>query len=114
MVNRPLDRIKRLSMEVLSKYRNKFSTDFSTNKKILEQVSIIRSKGLKNEIAGYITRLLKKQQRLEQTKEQAKTQAELKNTQDSSEEQTGQNTLENSGSVNLDSETKTIQIPNPE
>jgi small subunit ribosomal protein S17e len=32
-----------------------FSNDFDKNKEVLEKVAIIRSKGLRNEVAGYIT-----------------------------------------------------------
>ena len=79
MINRPLDRIKRLSLEVLNRHQHMFNTDFSNNKTILDQITIIRSKGLRNEIAGYITRLIKKQQRIEKTKqEQEKKHLEAK------------------------------------
>ncbi|WKT58075.1 hypothetical protein QVH35_00620 [Candidatus Nitrosotenuis chungbukensis] len=56
-----MDRIKRLSMQAIDRYGAKFTSDFSENKKILEQISIIRSKGLKNEIAGYITKFIKRE-----------------------------------------------------
>ena len=36
----------------------------------MNEVSIIRSKGLKNEIAGYITKILKRQQKFEDRKQQ--------------------------------------------
>jgi len=55
-----VDRIKRLSMLVLEKHRDKFTTNFAENKKTLDQLVIVRSKGLKNEVAGYITKLLKR------------------------------------------------------
>ncbi len=58
-----MDRIKKISLEVLKDHKDKFGIDFSENKKILDQISIIRSKGLKNEIAGYITKLIKREQR---------------------------------------------------
>lgn len=54
-----MDRIKKLSLEVLENHKDEFGTDFADNKKNLEQFAIIRSKGLKNEIAGYITKFLK-------------------------------------------------------
>ena len=63
-----MDRIKRLSYEVLDKHQSKFGEDFADNKKILDQISIIRSKGLKNEVAGYITKFIKKQIREEKAK----------------------------------------------
>ncbi len=56
-----MDRIKRLSMQVLDQHKDKFTVDFADNKKILDQLAIIRSKGLKNEMAGYITKLLKRE-----------------------------------------------------
>ncbi len=56
-----MDRIKRLSMEVLDKHKSRFGQDFSDNKKALDEVTIIRSKGLKNEIAGYITKHIKRE-----------------------------------------------------
>ena len=64
-----MDRIKRLSFEVLNDHKTKFGEDFTENKKALNQVSIIRSKGLKNKVAGYITRFNKKQTLHEQYKQ---------------------------------------------
>ena len=64
-----MNRIKRLSYEVLDEHKSKFGVDFADNKKILNQISIIRSKGLKNEIAGYITRFIKNEIRDEKTKQ---------------------------------------------
>ena len=48
-------------MQAITRYGTKFTADFGENKKVLEQVSIIRSKGLKNEIAGYITKYIKRE-----------------------------------------------------
>ena len=64
-----MDRIKRLSYDVLDKHKSKFGESFSDNKKVLGEVSIIRSKGLKNEIAGYITKFIKKEIRDMKTKQ---------------------------------------------
>ena len=64
-----MDRIKRISFEVLKDNKSKFGEDFLENKKALNQVSIIRSKGLKNKVAGYITRFIKKQIREEKFKQ---------------------------------------------
>ena len=60
---RAVDRIKRLSFEVLDKHKSKFGEDFADNKKSLDEVAIVRSKGLKNEVAGYITKFIKKEKR---------------------------------------------------
>lgn len=58
-----MDRIKRLSYEVLEKHKSKFGEDFTKNKKSLDEIAIVRSKGLKNEVAGYITNFIKKENR---------------------------------------------------
>ena len=63
-----MDRIKRISFEVLDEHKSKFGEDFVENKKALNQISIVRSKGLKNKVAGYITRFNKKQIREEKVK----------------------------------------------
>ncbi|MDQ3968460.1 MAG: 30S ribosomal protein S17e [Thermoproteota archaeon] len=56
-----MNRIKRISTELLEKYQDKFGLDFNTNKHIISEVAIIRSKVLRNELAGYITAHLRKQ-----------------------------------------------------
>jgi small subunit ribosomal protein S17e len=64
-----VDRIKRLSYEVLEKHKSKFGEDFANNKKSLDEVAIVRSKGLKNEIAGYITKFIKRENREKEIKQ---------------------------------------------
>lgn len=64
-----MDRIKRISYEVLAGHKSKFGEDFADNKKVLNQIAIVRSKGLKNKIAGYITNFLKKEIREEKAKQ---------------------------------------------
>ena len=64
-----MDRIKRLSNEVLNEYSERFGTDFSTNKQTLNEITVIRSKGLKNEIACYITKMLQRQAKFEERKQ---------------------------------------------
>ena len=56
-----MDRIKRISTELLEKYPDRFSVDFDENKKIIKDVAIVRSKILRNKIAGHITSSLHKQ-----------------------------------------------------
>jgi small subunit ribosomal protein S17e len=52
-----MDRVRRISEELLTKYHDTFGTDFQKNKEQLDQVAVIRSKMLKNRIAGYITKI---------------------------------------------------------
>ena len=57
-------------MEILEEHKDKFGTDFAENKKILDGISIVRSKGLKNELAGFITKLIKRELREKKEKEE--------------------------------------------
>jgi small subunit ribosomal protein S17e len=56
-----MNRIKRISTELLEKFPEKFSLDFDANKRVISEVAVIRSKVLRNELAGYITAHLRKQ-----------------------------------------------------
>ena len=56
-----MDRIKRISNELLEKYPDRFSTDFDENKEAIKQIAVVRSKLLRNKIAGYITSYLHRQ-----------------------------------------------------
>ncbi|MGQ9469991.1 MAG: 30S ribosomal protein S17e [Nitrososphaerales archaeon] len=66
-----MDRVKRISIQILDKYRNLFTSDFDKNKAVLSQVAMIRSKQLRNEVAGYITDFLKKSETPEEELEEA-------------------------------------------
>jgi len=52
------ERVKKIAKELLKRYTDKFTTDFESNKKLLESFSKIPSVRLRNRIAGYITRLV--------------------------------------------------------
>jgi len=51
--------IKSTSKELINKYPNVFTTDFETNKKLLDKYLEVDSKHLRNRISGYIVNLLK-------------------------------------------------------
>ena len=55
-------------MEVLKDNKDKFGINFDSNKEVLNNVSTIRSKILKNELAGYITKLIKNELRIKAEK----------------------------------------------
>jgi len=52
--------IKRLGMELLEKHQSKFKHDFEHNKKMVQELSDGDTKTLRNRVAGYITRKMKK------------------------------------------------------
>ena len=54
-----MDRIKRIATQILEIHRGSFSNDFEKNKEVLEKVAIVKSKALRNQIAGIITREMK-------------------------------------------------------
>lgn len=62
-----MNRVKRLSTELLNRYPDKFNVDFQQNKKKIDEIAKVRSKELRNQIAGYIASYINKQ-----TKEQNK------------------------------------------
>lgn len=91
-----MDRIKRLAMQVLDQHKDRFTADFSDNKKMLDQLAIVRSKGLKNEMAGFITKLIKREK--EDSKEES-LEEEIEETvgvEDTVEEEQTEETVEES------------------
>jgi small subunit ribosomal protein S17e len=52
------EKVKRVARELYEKYPTMFTTDFEQNKKILAPIMSTPSKGLKNMIIGYVTRLV--------------------------------------------------------
>ena len=111
-----MDRIKRLSNEVLNEYSERFGTDFSTNKQTLNEITVIRSKGLKNEIAGYITKMLQRQAKFEERKqmiiENEKKSQERKKSRSKKQEtevtEEVESEVESTHEVKVDSEPETV------
>ena len=54
--------IKRAANRLVKDHKGSFTNDFNDNKKIVMQFADIPSKKLKNVIAGYVTRLTKRQE----------------------------------------------------
>ncbi len=50
--------IKRLGVELVEKYKDRFTTDFQTNKEVLKELKI-EGKQFRNKLAGYITRIMR-------------------------------------------------------
>ena len=55
-------------MEVFKDHKDKFGINFDENKEVLNNISTITSKMLKNELAGYITKFIKNELRSETEK----------------------------------------------
>ena len=54
--------IKRKTQELFELHGDKFATDFVKNKELTGQYAKVNSKKLRNVVAGYMTRLKKKEQ----------------------------------------------------
>jgi small subunit ribosomal protein S17e len=48
--------VKQLGNRLLEKYPEAFNTDFETNKESVMKLTNVESKGVRNRIAGYVTR----------------------------------------------------------
>jgi small subunit ribosomal protein S17e len=48
--------VKRIANSILENHKEKFSSDYSKNKETIKELIDIRSKTLRNKIAGYITK----------------------------------------------------------
>ena len=53
--------IKRKTRELLKMHGDKFTPDFEKNKEVVSKMISTQSKKLRNIIAGYVTRLVKKE-----------------------------------------------------
>lgn len=62
----------------MEKHKSKFGENFADNKKALDQISIVRSKLLKNEVAGYITKFIKKEIENQKRKESLTSRPSIK------------------------------------
>lgn len=55
-----MNRVRRLAEELVDRYPNLFSGDFDKNKEALAQVTVIRTRSLRNQLAGAITKIIHK------------------------------------------------------
>uniref|UniRef100_A0A1I8BXV5 Small ribosomal subunit protein eS17 n=1 Tax=Meloidogyne hapla TaxID=6305 RepID=A0A1I8BXV5_MELHA len=52
--------VKKASRVIIEKYYTRLTYDFHVNKRICEEIAIIPSKRMRNQIAGFITHLMKR------------------------------------------------------
>ena len=58
--------VKRTARKILELYPDRVSLSFEENKKLVQEVVDVKSKKLRNQIAGYLTHLVKIRKRIEQ------------------------------------------------
>ncbi len=49
--------VKRIAKQLVANHHDKFTTEFSKNRELVNELAIVPSKKLRNIIAGYTTRL---------------------------------------------------------
>merc|ERR1712235_111464 len=52
--------VKKASRRIIEKYYMMLTLDFHTNKRVIEEIAITPTKRLRNQIAGFITHLMKR------------------------------------------------------
>ncbi len=62
--------IKRAAMALVEKYPDKFTSDFEHNKRVVGEL-LKTTKRVRNRVAGYITRLIKRRERFKVLEETA-------------------------------------------
>merc|ERR1712010_172702 len=55
--------VKKAAKQAIEKFYNKMSIDFDFNKRVLDDVALIPTKRIRNKIAGYASRLMRRIQR---------------------------------------------------
>ena len=53
-----MDRVRRLSQEILQKYPGMFGTDYAANKAQLAKIATVHSKMIRNKLVGKITKAM--------------------------------------------------------
>ncbi len=53
-----MDRVRRLSQEILQKYPGMFGTDYTANKAQLAKIATVHSKMIRNKLVGQITKAM--------------------------------------------------------
>jgi small subunit ribosomal protein S17e len=57
--------VKRAARQLLERYPDRFSSDYTQNNKVLKEVADIVGHSLRNKIAGYLATLMKQKQKKE-------------------------------------------------
>lgn len=48
--------IKRVAIELVKRFPDRFTADFENNKKVVQELTDVRYNEMRNKIAGYVTR----------------------------------------------------------
>jgi small subunit ribosomal protein S17e len=59
MGNIRTSQVKRLSKQIVRDFHDQLNTEFENNKHVVEEVCTAMSKKMRNQIAGYVTRIMR-------------------------------------------------------
>ncbi|HUS77354.1 MAG TPA: 30S ribosomal protein S17e [Patescibacteria group bacterium] len=62
--------VKRISLELVNRYPKSFTIEFEQNKQFLKEINLDVSKKLRNKIAGYVTRINRVDQAIDELEKQ--------------------------------------------
>jgi ribosomal protein S17E len=68
--------VRRIATDLMNKYPDRFGTNFEQNKKTIVELAIVRSKELRNQVAGYIASHLNKQSKSSEPPDSLSSEAE--------------------------------------
>jgi small subunit ribosomal protein S17e len=54
--------IKRLTLQLVKQHKQLFSTDYASNKQLVQRLLTEPSKKIRNTVAGYVTRLMQRKE----------------------------------------------------
>lgn len=55
--------VKKSAKTIIEKYYSRLTLDFQTNKKICDEIAVLPSKRVRNKIAGFITKMMRRIQK---------------------------------------------------
>jgi len=67
------DHVKTIARELVERFPEKFSVDFKSNKENVDALTNVKSKKLRNRIAGYIAKIMSRTLAKESLNESSKT-----------------------------------------
>ena len=94
MIKQAVNRVRKLSMEILETHEGVFGSNFEDNKNALSSIATITSKELKNKIAGFITKTIKREIREQQKYEEQKARDQEAAEQARAEQESSENETE--------------------
>ena len=56
--------IKRIALELIQKFPEEFTDDFEKNKMLVQKLTTIATKNMRNRVAGYITRVMEERRKI--------------------------------------------------